>query len=199
MAEGIFITLTHQAKALPSPPYVAGSTRTSSLLISDISTQGEPRGTTQDPVYVTVGTPVSIPFTSRVAKSFETGSIRGFIDSGDITVSFSLGDEAKSGVLAENIQVATGTPQTTIEDDATLVLSNPAADAAIELLLPAGANVATRRITIKDYKGNAATRNITITPNGSETIDGNADLTISTDQGAVILHYYPADSDWIIV
>ena len=44
-----------------------------------------------------------------------------------------------------------------------------------------------RQLIIKDSGGTASTANITISTEGSETIDGNATYTISTDDGFVVL------------
>ena len=44
MAEGIQLRLTHAQRALPSPPYTAGTVRTSSILIDDIRESENQRG-----------------------------------------------------------------------------------------------------------------------------------------------------------
>lgn len=45
-----------------------------------------------------------------------------------------------------------------------------------------------RVITVKDVADNAATNNITVTTEGSETIDGSATYTIDSDSGSVTLY-----------
>jgi len=54
-----------------------------------------------------------------------------------------------------------------------------------------------RRIVIKDAGGNATAQNITIDTEGAETIDGAADLTISTDYNSVVL--YSDGSNWFTI
>lgn len=48
---------------------------------------------------------------------------------------------------------------------------------------------------IKDSTGSAASNSITITPDGSETIDGAASLTIDIDYGAVLI--LPVEGGWV--
>jgi hypothetical protein len=52
-------------------------------------------------------------------------------------------------------------------------------------------------LVIKDYKGNAAANNITITPFGTDTIEGAASLPINTNYGAYRLS--KSGTDWVIV
>lgn len=53
----------------------------------------------------------------------------------------------------------------------------------VSIVLPTAASRGGFPLTIKDGSGDAATNNITITPNGSETIDGLSSLTISIPYG----------------
>lgn len=65
---------------------------------------------------------------------------------------------------------------------------------AIAINLPAG--VAGKSYTIKDIDGNANANNITITPNGVQTIEGAANLVIGQDYGSVTLYYDAVSTDW---
>ena len=49
---------------------------------------------------------------------------------------------------------------------------------------------------IKDERGSASTQNITVTPNGAETIDGQSSVILSTDYGSFTLWY---NSGWHII
>lgn len=60
--------------------------------------------------------------------------------------------------------------------------------------LIAGASHVTKVLTIKDKAGTAAASPITITPNGAETIDGAASLTIDANYAGITLVF--AGTDW---
>lgn len=65
--------------------------------------------------------------------------------------------------------------------------------------LPALTNVKTgTRVVVKDSAGNAASGTITITPNGTDTIDGAANATITTNNGVVRLFATGSAGRWEI-
>ena len=66
---------------------------------------------------------------------------------------------------------------------------------AISIYLPAG--IENKQFTIKDELGVANTNNITIVPNGSETIDGSSSLVLSTNYAHVTLYF--GDAAWHII
>lgn len=70
------------------------------------------------------------------------------------------------------------------------------ATGAITLNLP-DAGTTKRVINIKDEGGSAATNNITIVPDGSDTIEGFADAKIEADYGFVSL-YFDGASTWMV-
>lgn len=67
--------------------------------------------------------------------------------------------------------------------------------ATIVNLLPA-ANASP--LTVKDLAGNAAANNITLTPNGSETIDGQASFVIDSNFAALTVRPLPDGSGYFI-
>ena len=69
---------------------------------------------------------------------------------------------------------------------------------AVTVNLPAGSAGAI--VSIKDYAGTFQTNNVTITPNGTDKIDGiNANATISTENAALTLIYADATRGWLNV
>ena len=113
--------------------------------------------------------------------------------------------EPGSGILATNVQKAieeVSTAPTAI--DPTSVTTTPYAvtpadtllwvdtsGGAITITLPAAATRLGKALEIKDITGNANANNISIVPNGAETIDGLAPMIINTDFGGWTL--YPKD------
>ena len=65
---------------------------------------------------------------------------------------------------------------------------------AVTVTLPTAQLRAGRTYTVKDESGAAATNNITVATEGSETIDGSATYTISEDYGSIA--YYSDGSNW---
>ena len=67
----------------------------------------------------------------------------------------------------------------------------------VTITLPTAQLRAGRSYTIKDESGAAATNNITVATEGSETIDGSATDVISDNYGAK--HYYSDGTNWFEV
>lgn len=85
----------------------------------------------------------------------------------------------------------------TVSTEDCYINSNLTVAGAVAVNLPAGANK--QLFYIVDGKGDATTNNITITPDGSDTIEGNATLVLSSNNEGVGLIYYSADTDWKIL
>lgn len=94
------------------------------------------------------------------------------------------------------IRKATTTPVTVVAASDCVVTTQLAAPGAVAVTLPAGANK--QVFVIADGTGDAATNNITITPNGAETIAGSATLVLSSNRESVMLVYNSGDTDWKI-
>lgn len=93
------------------------------------------------------------------------------------------------------VEVNTTTYNVTTTDE--IVLINQTVDAAVNVNLPAGASHVNGLVTIKDKKGTAGTRNITITAAAGETVDGLAARTINIDYAARQLVFYAGE--WSII
>ena len=65
---------------------------------------------------------------------------------------------------------------------------------AVTITLPSSAVSAGKIYIINDEGGNAGTNNITVATEGSETIDGSASATISSNNGT--LRLYSDGSNW---
>jgi hypothetical protein len=82
------------------------------------------------------------------------------------------------------------------EDDDIVVIKKTVGEAtAVTLPLSLAA---LRPMTIKDGNGDSDTYNITITPNGAETIDGLSSVTLNFAYQAVTLYPYPDGSGWFL-
>ncbi len=91
---------------------------------------------------------------------------------------------------------ATTTPVTVSTNDC-VVSTELTVPAPVAVTLPAGVNK--QIFYVSDGTGDANTNNVTITPNGTETIGGAATLVLNSDAEAVMLAFQSSDSDWKIV
>lgn len=108
-----------------------------------------------------------------------------------------LGDGAQATTFQKfAVRKATTTPVTVSATTDCVVATNLASPGAVAVTLPAGANK--QVFYVVDDKGDAATNNITITPNGAETVGGAATLVLNHNRQGVMLVYNSGDTDWKI-
>ena len=100
--------------------------------------------------------------------------------------------EAGGGGGGGNITEDAGASVTVAADDAYILLSGTGQ----AVTLPAGGDHDTGIVTVKDKAGDAGASPIVITPDGAETIDGQADLTLDSAYAAVTLVFN--GTDWSI-
>lgn len=97
----------------------------------------------------------------------------------------------------QSIRVATTTPVTISATTDFAVVTNLSVAGAVGVTLPAGVNG--QMFIILDGKGDALTNNITITPNGAETINGAATLVLAQNRQSVILQYSSTGAQWRVL
>jgi hypothetical protein len=88
--------------------------------------------------------------------------------------------------LTQNIRVSTSTPTTVLTTDFGVGV-NVASASVVNL--PAGASSIGQLFFIYDASGTAQTNAITVTPNGSDTVQGAASYVIRTNYGGVFLTF----------
>lgn len=109
-----------------------------------------------------------------------------------------LGTNAAVAIqMKQAIRVATTTPVTVSATTDFCVVTALSAPGAVAVNLPAGANG--QLFAIIDGTGDAASNNITITPNGVQTIKGAANLVLNHNSQAVILQYSSTGTDWKVL
>ena len=107
-----------------------------------------------------------------------------------------LGNNAQTTNFQKfNARSATTTPVTMDSNTDAAIIVNLAAPGASAVNLAAG--TAGRVILVADGLGDAATNNITITPNGAETINGAANLVLNRNREAVLLVFQ--GTNWSVV
>jgi len=106
-------------------------------------------------------------------------------------------DAAIAQEMKQAIRVATTSPVTVSNTTDCVVAINRSSAAATAVTLPAGTDG--RWFVIVDQKADAATNNITITPNGAETINGSATYVINQNNEGVILAYSATNTRWNVV
>jgi hypothetical protein len=99
--------------------------------------------------------------------------------------------------LQTNYTTITGSGTYPVAGSDNIILINKTVAAASSVQLPAAAIRGGFPVTIKDLKGDAATNNITILPDGSETIDGLSSVVINSNYGSFV--FWPVTNGWIIL
>lgn len=108
--------------------------------------------------------------------------------------------DAPRQYLDENERTHTAAGDVTVADDDDIIYVNKSSGAATGVALPAVAARSSKKpLTIVDAKGDASSNNITLTPNGAETIVGLATWVIDADYGKITLRPFAAGSKWLIV
>lgn len=125
---------------------------------------------------------VPIEGASRV-RAETTTDAGGFIDSHDVQGALEDLDAAVQSVAGE-LRVVTAAGDVTVSATEGGVAINKTVGAATTVNLPTAASRNGVPVIVKDMKGDALTNNITVVPNGAETIDGNANDVISTNKGS---------------
>jgi len=142
----------------------------------------------------------SLSGTFRISSSMVRGDL---IVAGTFNAPAFLGIGAASKVLTSDGTDTTWQPvmrrtgvsanYTAVVADRVIGVTSTAAPRTITL--PSAATVgAGKDYIVKDESGGAGTNNITLTPNGAETIDGAASLVISTNYG--VARIYSNGTNW---
>lgn len=109
-----------------------------------------------------------------------------------------LGNNAANAVYGiQAVRIATSSPVTVSATTDFGVYSDLSVAGAVAINLPAG--VAGQIFVIGDGKGDAGTNNVTITPNGAQTINGAASLVLNTNRQVVMLQYSSTGTDWKVI
>lgn len=107
-----------------------------------------------------------------------------------------LGQKAQStDSLKLATRVATTSPVTVASNTDVVVVTKLSVAGAVAVTLPAG--VTGQVFVVVDGTGDAATNNITITPNGAETINGAATYVINANRAGVVLGFN--GTSWTVV
>ncbi len=99
--------------------------------------------------------------------------------------------------MKQAIRTATATPITVSATTDFAVISKLSVAGAVAVTLPAGVNG--QIFLIKDGTGDAATNNITITPNGADTIGGASTLVLNNNSQSVLIQYQASGTDWKVL
>lgn len=95
-----------------------------------------------------------------------------------------------------SLRVATASPVTVASTDYAII-TNLGVAGAVTVNLPVG--VAGMLVAIADGKGDAATNNVTVLPNGSDTINGSASFVMASNKESLILQYNLTNLRWNVL
>jgi len=104
---------------------------------------------------------------------------------------------AISQEMKQAIRVATTSPVTVSATTDFAVVTQLAAPGAVAVTLPAG--IDGQVFVVVDGTGDAASNNITITPNGSATIGGAATQVLNHNSQSVMIQYSASGTDWKVL
>ncbi len=109
-----------------------------------------------------------------------------------------LGDGAQSTTFQKfAIRKATSSPVTVSATTDCVIVTDLTVPGAVTVNLPAGANK--QVFIIADGKGDAATNNITINRNGTDTIAGATSVVLNANKEFIFLAFNSGDTDWKII
>lgn len=105
--------------------------------------------------------------------------------------------QVSGGPQSGNLRTAVTSPVTVSATTDYTVVTDLTVAGPVAVDLPVG--VDELLILVVDGKGDASTNNVTITPNGAETINGDATYVIEENNEAVMLQYNASASKWIVL
>lgn len=109
-----------------------------------------------------------------------------------------LGNTAANNINQKQaIRIATSSPVTVSASTDCVIISDLSVAGAVAVNLPAGADG--QMFFVLDGKKDAGTNNITITPNGAETINGAATLVLNHNGQGVWLQYRSSTTNWYVL
>lgn len=98
--------------------------------------------------------------------------------------------------LQVNVTTVAGATYTVLRTD-DIIHSTYSATGAVTITIPTALMAEKKTFTIKDAAGKAGTNNITISPQGVETIDGGVTYIINSDYDSITL--YSDGNNWYII
>jgi hypothetical protein len=87
---------------------------------------------------------------------------------------------------SQTVQIVNAAGDVTVQPNDGLIILNKAVGAATNVILPA-ASTKVGRVKIVDWKGDADANNITVVPNGAETIQGRANWMLDSQNASIDL------------
>lgn len=127
-----------------------------------------------------------------VTTDWKVKSIAGLAPSTVVTNTTRTGNWLAGNLPVRTLVNNAASPYTVLATD--VLLECDTSTGVIGLTLPAG--VAGKSYEVKDIDGIAGTSNVTITPDGAETIEGAATLVLGINWQAVTLYYDATTTDW---
>jgi hypothetical protein len=161
-----------------------------------------------DRIYFIEDSGINVLSNISVTSDVADGTLQGYtaqVDSLDVMGIYGLSDGSGGvdneylkcfGGIVHNVTTVADSVYTTEISDTFIHVTYTATGAVTVTLSTECANVEGLPLHIKDAGGNAGTNNITIDTEGSETIDGSATVTISSNDDSVSL--YSDGSNWFI-
>lgn len=117
------------------------------------------------------------------------------------TLSAFLVDLGQNAAVAQEmkqaIRVALTTPVTVVSASDFAIVADLTSPGAVAVNLPAGVNG--QVFVVVDGKGDAATNNITVNRNGSDTIAGATTALLNHNRELIMLQYHAGTTDWKII